>query len=108
MMIVFSSQKLDWIALLEKRMKPPFVPTIVSIRCISEILIGLLCPAMAAVTNYGVLFFQRSATDVSNFDEEFTNENPVLTPPHENTRTLSQAEQAQFLEFDYIADWSSK
>lgn len=71
-------KKLDWMALLEKRIKPPFVPTI------------------------------RSATDVSNFDEEFTNENPVLTPPHENNRTLSQAEQAQFLEFDYTADWSSK
>lgn len=53
------------------------------------------------------LFFRskRSPTDVSNFDEEFTNEKPVLTPPHENTRPLTQGEQSQFGEFDYVADW---
>nr|XP_039270469.1 serine/threonine-protein kinase N2-like isoform X1 [Styela clava] len=68
-------RKLDWTTLFQRKLKPPFVPTI------------------------------RSATDVSNFDEEFTNEDPVLTPPHENKRTLSRGEQAQFSDFDYTADW---
>ncbi|MFT7797777.1 serine/threonine-protein kinase N1-like isoform X1 [Arapaima gigas] len=44
---------LDWEALLQKRLPPPFVPTI----CGEE--------------------------DVSNFDDEFTVERPALTPPKE-------------------------
>ncbi|XP_076867862.1 serine/threonine-protein kinase N2 isoform X2 [Brachyhypopomus gauderio] len=44
-------QGLDWEALLAKRIKPPFLPTI------------------------------KAPQDVSNFDEEFTSLKPVLTPP---------------------------
>ncbi|XP_072521432.1 serine/threonine-protein kinase N2 isoform X2 [Salminus brasiliensis] len=44
-------QGVDWEALLAKRVKPPFLPTI------------------------------KAAGDVSNFDEEFTRLKPVLTPP---------------------------
>ena len=43
--------------------------------------------------------------DVSNFDEEFTNERPVLTPPHENPRTLTKDEQKLFVDFDFIQEW---
>ncbi len=48
--------------------------------------------------NFRVLFIfwfissQRHAEDVSNFDEEFTSEEPVLTPPKE-IRPLSREEQ---------------
>lgn len=48
--------------------------------------------------NFMVLFIfcfissQRHAEDVSNFDEEFTSEEPVLTPPKE-IRPLSREEQ---------------
>ncbi|MGH0125753.1 UNVERIFIED_CONTAM: hypothetical protein FKN15_001587 [Acipenser sinensis] len=45
-------QETDWEALLAKKVKPPFVPSI------------------------------KDPTDVSNFDEEFTALPPVLTPPH--------------------------
>lgn len=38
------------------------------------------------------IFQQRHAEDVSNFDEEFTSEEPVLTPPKES-RPLSREEQ---------------
>lgn len=38
------------------------------------------------------IFRQRHAEDVSNFDEEFTSEEPVLTPPKES-RPLSREEQ---------------
>uniref|UniRef100_A0A8B9FNH6 Protein kinase N2 n=1 Tax=Amazona collaria TaxID=241587 RepID=A0A8B9FNH6_9PSIT len=65
---------IDWSALLAKKVKPPFVPTI------------------------------RGRDDVSNFDDEFTSEAPILTPPRE-PRILSEEEQEMFRDFDYIADW---
>nr|XP_023672451.1 serine/threonine-protein kinase N2 isoform X2 [Paramormyrops kingsleyae] len=64
----------DWNGLLAKRVRPPFVPTI------------------------------QSREDVSNFDEEFTSEAPILTPPRE-PRFLTAEEQELFFDFDYIADW---
>ncbi|KAF4073034.1 hypothetical protein AMELA_G00254220 [Ameiurus melas] len=45
-------QGVDWEALLAKRVKPPYLPSI------------------------------KAPSDVSNFDEEFTRLKPVLTPPH--------------------------
>ncbi|KAF6345348.1 protein kinase N2 [Rhinolophus ferrumequinum] len=65
---------IDWGALMDKKVKPPFVPTI------------------------------RGREDVSNFDDEFTSEAPILTPPRE-PRILSEEEQEMFRDFDYIADW---
>lgn len=65
---------IDWSALMDKKVKPPFVPTI------------------------------RGREDVSNFDDEFTSEAPILTPPRE-PRILSEEEQEMFRHFDYIADW---
>ncbi|XP_038649705.1 serine/threonine-protein kinase N2 isoform X2 [Scyliorhinus canicula] len=65
---------IDWIALLAKKVKPPFQPII------------------------------QDREDVSNFDEEFTSEAPILTPPRE-PRALVEEEQGMFKEFDYIADW---
>ncbi|KAI9168238.1 Serine/threonine kinase [Blastocladiella emersonii ATCC 22665] len=62
----------DWDALLAKRIAPPFVPRITG------------------------------AKDVSNFDEEFTREPPVLTPIH---TVLDDAEQLEFAGFSYVADW---
>uniref|UniRef100_A0A087XNM1 protein kinase C n=1 Tax=Poecilia formosa TaxID=48698 RepID=A0A087XNM1_POEFO len=46
-------RNVDWEALLQRKVPPPFVPSI------------------------------RSKEDVSNFDEEFTTEPPALTPPRE-------------------------
>lgn len=46
-------QHVDWEALLQKKVPPPFIPSIVG------------------------------KEDVSNFDEEFTAEAPALTPPRE-------------------------
>uniref|UniRef100_A0A8C6MEH2 Protein kinase N2 n=1 Tax=Nothobranchius furzeri TaxID=105023 RepID=A0A8C6MEH2_NOTFU len=67
-------RNIDWDGLLAKKVKPPFVPTI------------------------------QSSSDVSNFDEEFTSEAPILTPPRE-PRALNSEEQKLFSDFDYIADW---
>ncbi|XP_073705520.1 serine/threonine-protein kinase N2 [Garra rufa] len=67
-------RNIEWDGLLAKKVKPPFVPTI------------------------------QSSSDVSNFDDEFTSEAPVLTPPRE-PRPLNQHEQDLFADFDYIADW---
>ncbi|KAM9459957.1 serine/threonine-protein kinase N2-like isoform 1-T1 [Salvelinus alpinus] len=67
-------RNMDWNGLLAKKVKPPFVPII------------------------------QDSNDVSNFDDEFTSEAPILTPPRE-PRALSGDEQDMFSDFDYIADW---
>uniref|UniRef100_A0A673M019 protein kinase C n=1 Tax=Sinocyclocheilus rhinocerous TaxID=307959 RepID=A0A673M019_9TELE len=67
-------RNMDWAALLAKKIRPPFVPTI------------------------------KGCEDVSNFDDEFTSEAPILTPPRE-PRVLTVSEQEMFADFDYIADW---
>ncbi|TKS80079.1 Serine/threonine-protein kinase N2 [Collichthys lucidus] len=67
-------RNMDWNGLLAKKVKPPFVPTI------------------------------QGSNDVSNFDDEFTSEAPILTPPRE-PRALNSDEQNMFSDFDYIADW---
>ncbi|ORX63170.1 kinase-like protein [Hesseltinella vesiculosa] len=43
--------------------------------------------------------------DTSNFDEEFTSERPALTPIAEG---LNRAEQQEFLQFSYVADWAEE
>ncbi|XP_038640939.1 serine/threonine-protein kinase N2-like [Scyliorhinus canicula] len=67
-------RELDWPALLAKKVKPPFIPTI------------------------------RDREDVSNFDEEFTAEEALLTPPRE-PRILTEKEQIMFKEFDYVSKY---
>ena len=47
---------------------------------------------------------QRHMEDVSNFDDEFTTEKAVLTPPKDR-RPLTDAEQRLFRDFTYMADW---
>nr|KAG5699962.1 hypothetical protein BaRGS_001781 [Batillaria attramentaria] len=49
-------------------------------------------------------FFRRNMEDVSNFDEEFTQERAILTPPKDR-RPLTQDDQRLFRDFNYIADW---
>ncbi|KAF7254892.1 hypothetical protein EG68_08507 [Paragonimus skrjabini miyazakii] len=64
-------RNLDFAALLEQKLPPPFTPV---------------------VTN---------AEDVSNFDEEFTRENAILTPAKDRS-PLTDADQIHFFEFDYL------
>lgn len=66
-------RRLNWDHLLTKKLRPPFVPKV------------------------------QSENDVSNFDEEFTNEKPVLTPPRERRAILTDENQSRFREFNYIA-----
>ncbi|KAJ3118143.1 Serine/threonine kinase [Phlyctochytrium bullatum] len=65
----------DWNAFMQKRVPPPWKPTITS------------------------------ATDVSNFDAEFTREPAVLTPIQ---ATLNKDQQKEFDGFDYVADWAGR
>ncbi|XP_071947331.1 serine/threonine-protein kinase N2-like isoform X2 [Antedon mediterranea] len=67
-------RNMKWEDLYYRRLVPPFVPTV------------------------------RSSEDVSNFDEEFTSEIPVLTPP-KDARPVSDEEQDIFKDFNYMADW---
>ena len=41
---------------------------------------------------------------MSNFDEEFTREEAVLTPT-KDYRPINEEEQLKFIDFDYTADW---
>ncbi|KAK4689725.1 hypothetical protein P7C73_g372, partial [Tremellales sp. Uapishka_1] len=45
-----------------------------------------------------------NATDTSNFDSEFTREQPTLTPVHTQ---LSAADQQEFAGFSWIAPWAA-
>ena len=56
------------------------------------------------LNNFELLFLQTGFEDVSNFDEEFTSEKPVLTPP-KDVRALTNDEQLLFQNFTYMADW---
>ncbi|XP_067237268.1 serine/threonine-protein kinase N1b isoform X1 [Chanodichthys erythropterus] len=67
-------RNMDWDALLQRKVPPPFVPALTG------------------------------KEDVSNFDAEFTNEAPTLTPPRER-RTLSRKDQDYFRDFDYVSDF---
>ncbi|NXB91795.1 PKN2 kinase, partial [Vidua chalybeata] len=63
---------IDWNALFARRLKPPFVPSL------------------------------RDPTDISNFDEEFTSQKPILTPPEE-VSLLTRKEQTAFKDFDFVS-----
>ncbi|XP_074702636.1 serine/threonine-protein kinase N3 isoform X3 [Strix aluco] len=65
-------KEIDWDALFARTLKPPFVPTL------------------------------RDPTDISNFDEEFTSQNPILTPPEE-VALLTRKEQTVFKDFDFVS-----
>ncbi|KAJ1911696.1 Serine/threonine kinase [Tieghemiomyces parasiticus] len=65
-------KSINWDDILHKRVTPPYVPQV------------------------------KSRLDISNFDEEFTRERPVLTPT--NT-VLDTADQEEFQSFSYVADW---
>ncbi|XP_063172509.1 serine/threonine-protein kinase N3 [Candoia aspera] len=65
-------KEMDWGALFARKLKPPLVPSL------------------------------KSATDVSNFDKEFTSQRAVLTPP-DDAVPLTVEEQALFKDFDFIS-----
>ncbi|KAH6911535.1 AGC/PKC protein kinase [Coprinopsis sp. MPI-PUGE-AT-0042] len=63
----------NWDDVLHKRIPPPYFPTI------------------------------NGSADTSNFDEEFTREQPTLTPVHGQ---LSSRDQAEFNGFSWVASWA--
>ncbi|GIY98127.1 hypothetical protein CEXT_551271 [Caerostris extrusa] len=67
-------RNIHWDDLLMRKIKPPFVPVV------------------------------KNSEDVSNFDEEFTSERPILTPP-KDPRPLTKEDQLAFCDFEYMADW---
>ncbi|EJC97977.1 uncharacterized protein FOMMEDRAFT_171362 [Fomitiporia mediterranea MF3/22] len=65
----------DWIGVMNKKFEPPYRPTI------------------------------KGSADTSNFDEEFTREQPTLTPVHTQ---LSAQDQAEFSGFSWVASWADQ
>lgn len=90
---------LDWEALEQRRVKPPFRPRVVRI-------FSLPPPITETIEHFAKfsLFLmaschalQKSPKDALNFDTEFTKEEPVLTPvPNDVVRTINQEEFAGF------------
>lgn len=95
-------KELDWEALEQRRVKPPFRPRVVRIFSLK------MFPKYIYFENFGkknslfrpYLAFahpQKSPKDALNFDTEFTKEEPVLTPvPGDVVRTINQDEFAGF------------
>lgn len=80
---------MDWDALEQRKVRPPFRPRVVSS--------PILRMYIKCMLTYFFLVFQRSARDALNFDTEFTKEDPVLTPvPNDIIRCINQEEFAGF------------
>lgn len=87
---------LDWTALEERRVKPPFRPRVV---CASFLSSCFQCFSKVPTlnTHFDFEYLQKSPKDALNFDVEFTKEEPVLTlVPNDVVRTINQEEFAGF------------
>ena len=76
-------------------------------RCLSPIVLaseGPVCICAGHVLHGCCVVGQKHIEDVSNFDEEFTTEKAILTPPKDR-RPLTTDEQHYFRDFTYTADW---
>ncbi|RKP40250.1 kinase-like domain-containing protein [Dimargaris cristalligena] len=67
-------KSINWDDILYKRVTPPYIPQV------------------------------KSRLDISNFDEEFTRERPVLTP---TSTVLDSVDQEEFQSFSYVAEWAA-
>lgn len=87
----------NWDDVFHKRIPAPFYPNIV--RCVSwgqTLLHGSFTDNCVSGLSRCL---QTSATDTSNFDAEFTSEQPTLTPVHS---TLSAQDQNEFGGFSCV------
>lgn len=83
---------LDWEALEQRRVKPPFRPRVVRIIIQYKISIFELIELP-----FCLKILQKSPKDALNFDTEFTKEEPVLTPvPNDVIRCINQDEFSGF------------
>ncbi|KFB41211.1 AGAP002748-PA-like protein [Anopheles sinensis] len=81
---------MDWEALEQRKVRPPFRPRVVYKR------FGYIF-CFVPLTTVTVSILQRSARDALNFDTEFTKEDPVLTPvPNDIIRCINQDEFSGF------------
>ena len=92
----------NWDDVFHKRIPSPFYPAIVRLVPLLLVLLLLLDEALTSPPP-ALSPLQSSATDTSNFDSEFTSEQPTLTPVHS---TLSAQDQGEFQGFSWTANWA--
>ena len=73
-------------------------------RVMAAVALGVKTPTHSLLVNTVYFYAQRHPEDVSNFDEEFTVEKAVLTPPRER-RHIADKEHQLFKDFDFVAGW---
>ncbi|XP_049300792.1 protein kinase C isoform X1 [Anopheles funestus] len=85
---------MDWEALEQRKVRPPFRPRVVLI--VNGSMLGHRISLTFRFFSIHV-YLQRSARDALNFDTEFTKEDPVLTPvPNDIIRCINQDEFGGF------------
>ncbi|TWW78446.1 Protein kinase C epsilon type [Takifugu flavidus] len=75
-------REIDWTLLEQRKIRPPFKPRIVSLHAHRHHL--------------------KTKRDVNNFDQDFTREEPVLTPVDHSI--IKQINQDEFKGFSYFGD----
>ncbi len=86
--------KIDWRKLENREIEPPFKPKVVSLI--------IFIKTFSAFTYCFILFFQqkKSATDVSNFDPDFTSETPRLSQI--DSKLIKTIDEEIFRGFSFI------
>lgn len=63
---------------------------------------GVFCPEISCEFEFLLLHPQKTKRDVNNFDQDFTREEPVLTPVED--AIIKQINQDEFKGFSYFSD----
>jgi len=91
-------KNVDWDAFLRMSIPPPYVPKVVGIALLQG-------SVKSHHSDDCCQHSQHSATDISNFDEEFTKLKPVLTLTNS---VLHPADQEEFRGFTYVSEWAQE
>lgn len=98
----FFQGKIDWVALEERRVPAPFKPRIVTFSFFFSMIYLIFI-----LSFFKSKLEQKDIKDTSNFDKDFTSEEPVLTPV--DPMIIKAINQDEFRDFSFInPDWKAR